>query len=530
MTSTLATSLSQAFIERRGFQAGVLAEATELHQAADIVLTRVDGAAPEMVCLVDRSVDATSTFPLTLSDLQRIGRACAHYAAPVDGVSPPVMIHVVVAGPTTDADRASLQALHGSFGDGHVRAWAIDALGGEVWSSLGRRASSDEIGRFLRAVVRGEDPTAAAAVEEVPLLAPGVPIATLAIITCCTLMFALEMLLPATPADGFLDPSSPTLLALGALTRAALTDVGQSYRLLTATVLHGDALHLLFNSFALFVAGRVLEPRIGRGWIVALFVVAGLGGSVASAWLMKPAGLSIGASGAIMGLLAAGLVMSTQLREGAERTAIQNGLTQMLVPALLPVISRGVSGHAIDYGAHIGGAVTGGLATLAIYGVWRDRARLPVPMVARAIAVCGVAFLAAGFAKAPALYEEYGLARHLIPDDQMPKDATAGAARSVDLLARFPRDPRSHWLRAAAYESAGDLRNAKDQLRQSLAEPRMLHKFFKPEFEIGLRAALATLLVNERNPAEARTVAQPVCKAGPNGAVPASLQALDVCS
>jgi rhomboid protease GluP len=534
MTSSLASELAQALVTYQGFQPGTVPEASELQAASDLVLTRRNGVQLEIVCLVDRSVDPQRAFGLTLDDLRRIGEACAPYSGSIAGAKQPAVFHVIELGaPASDADQARLTALHRGLGlDVHVRTWSLGVRGGTLWaSSAGWRQSVEGLARFLRRFADGEDLGAAESdAEAIRELVPGWPIATFAILAVCAGVFAVEMLLPASPADGFLNPSGRTLVALGALTGAALSDVRESYRLLTATVLHGDGLHLLFNSLALFMAGRALEPRIGRAWLLTLFVIAGLGGSVASALLLAPAGISIGASGAIMGLLAAGLVMSTKMPYGPEKTAIQQGMTQMLVPALLPVVSRTMSGATIDYGAHIGGAVTGALVSAALFGLWKDRSALPVPMLARAIAVAGVVALAFGFTKAPPLYAEFGLVGHLIPNEQMPKDTADGAKRSEALVAKYPRDPRSHWLRAIAYESRGDLAKAKDELKQSLTEEQILRKFFKPDLEIELRAALARLLLDERNPAEARSVVRPVCGFGPNGSVPAPLQPLNVCS
>ena len=83
---------------------------------------------------------------------------------------------------------------------------------------------------------------------------------------------------------------------------------GECWRLVTAGFLHAGLLHLLFNMFALYVLGAVLEPAIGRLRFAPIYFVSLLAGSF-GALLLEPDALTVGASGAIFGLMGAAVVV-----------------------------------------------------------------------------------------------------------------------------------------------------------------------------------------------------------------------------
>ena len=88
----------------------------------------------------------------------------------------------------------------------------------------------------------------------------------------------------------------------------------QYYRAFTAMWLHANVQHILFNMLALLIVGPALEVLLGKGRFVTLYLVAGLGGSVGS-YLLSPANVAgIGASGAIMGVMGAYVVVGLRRR------------------------------------------------------------------------------------------------------------------------------------------------------------------------------------------------------------------------
>ena len=117
------------------------------------------------------------------------------------------------------------------------------------------------------------------------------------------------------------------------------------------------------------MVGFLLEPLIGRGWLAVIFTASALGGIMGSMIGNDPASTTVGASGAITGLLAAGLVMSFHRRADAgDAGKMRKRAIFLLVPALLPLF-LGVRDH-VDYHAHLGGALVGGAIALALIVTW----------------------------------------------------------------------------------------------------------------------------------------------------------------
>lgn len=322
------------------------------------------------------------------------------------------------------------------------------------------------------------------------------------------------------------EPSLATLIALGGLNRTLVLQDGEWYRLFSAPLLHGGVVHLALNALALLIAGGLLERLVGRAWLLALFTIGALGGSLMSLAINPTTVVSVGASGAIMGLLATGLVLSFRLPHGRQRTQVQLGMLQMLVPSLLP-LAASVTGQHVDFGAHLGGTLAGGVAGLAMLTLWRETSPQP-PAIGRVLAAAGLAAFAWAVVAAAANYPGY--AAELIPSDQLPKADAADRQESADLVARYPHDPRAHFLRAESLLDAGDKKGAEQELRAALAQERTLSMRFKPELEWRLRTLLALLLVDEGRTVDATETAQPVCAAAAPASMLAALADAHLCA
>jgi membrane associated rhomboid family serine protease len=135
---------------------------------------------------------------------------------------------------------------------------------------------------------------------------------------------------------------------------------GGWYRLVTAMFLHGFLLHIAFNMLALWFIGVPVEQYLGRTRYAGLYFVSGLAGS-AGALLQAPLAPTVGASGAIFGILGAMFILEWQ---ATGRFAGQ-ALTWIVINL---VISFSFSG--ISWGGHVGGLIGGILITLA-YAEWR---------------------------------------------------------------------------------------------------------------------------------------------------------------
>jgi membrane associated rhomboid family serine protease len=149
---------------------------------------------------------------------------------------------------------------------------------------------------------------------------------------------------------------------------------GEWWRLLAATALHGGFLHLAFNSVALWSLGRLLEKLLGPARFLTLYVASGLFGSLLGVALAKVThfALSVGASGAICGLLAACWAIGLRPREDVPVLIAQN-LKRMAVVNLLLTAYVSTRPH-VDWVAHLGGALGG--AGLILSGLLRPTARV----------------------------------------------------------------------------------------------------------------------------------------------------------
>src|SRR5208283_6230464 len=92
--------------------------------------------------------------------------------------------------------------------------------------------------------------------------------------------------------------------------KSLVLEDGQWWRLFSAPLLHGGLLHIAFNGIALYFAGAVLENVIGRAWFAGVFAVSAVTGSAMSLLINPDSLISVGASGAIMGLFAAAFVVA----------------------------------------------------------------------------------------------------------------------------------------------------------------------------------------------------------------------------
>ena len=140
---------------------------------------------------------------------------------------------------------------------------------------------------------------------------------------------------------------------------------GDWWRLLTAAFLHAGPFHLGMNMLALWWLGAGLEARLGRGRYLLLYLVSGLAGS-AGALLLTPTTPTVGASGAIFGIMGAALVLE---RQGSPIFA--GSVVGLLVINLAITFAfRG----SISVGGHLGGLVGGALCILALSRFGRGHA------------------------------------------------------------------------------------------------------------------------------------------------------------
>jgi membrane associated rhomboid family serine protease len=128
---------------------------------------------------------------------------------------------------------------------------------------------------------------------------------------------------------------------------------GDWWRLITAAFLHANLIHIGFNMLALWWFGAPVEEYLGRARFLGLYFVAGLAGSAGA--LTQTQGVTVGASGAIFGILGAMLILEWQ----ATGRLGGNALTLIVINLALSFAIANIS-----VGGHIGGLIGGILATL----------------------------------------------------------------------------------------------------------------------------------------------------------------------
>src|SRR3954451_15606210 len=177
---------------------------------------------------------------------------------------------------------------------------------------------------------------------------------TMALIAINVIAFLAE--LTSGAGGGFNNPNG-SVVDRGDLFGPSISGDHQYYRLITSGFLHAGFLHIAFNMYLLWILGRLLEPAIGGLRFAAIYFTSLLAGSFV-ALLVDPNVHSLGASGAVFGLMGAAFV---ELRaRGFD--PLRSGIGGLI--AINLVISFVIPG--ISYGAHVGGLIGGVLAALAV--------------------------------------------------------------------------------------------------------------------------------------------------------------------
>lgn len=140
---------------------------------------------------------------------------------------------------------------------------------------------------------------------------------------------------------------------------------GAPWQLLTSAFTHVEIWHIALNMFVLWQLWPQLEMVLGRMRAVAVYLLSALGGSVFVVWLADPLSSSVGASGAISGLVGALVVLLLKLGRSVAQFWFFAAIA-IVLPLLIP-------GLNISWQAHLGGAVTGAAATAVIAYAPRTR-------------------------------------------------------------------------------------------------------------------------------------------------------------
>jgi rhomboid protease GluP len=185
------------------------------------------------------------------------------------------------------------------------------------------------------------------------------------------------------------DPTPEQLLENGADSAWLVLARGQWWRLFTSTFVHVGVLHLGMNMYGLYALGPFVERLYGNLGFLAIWLVAGLVGSLASVVMHPEVAASAGASGSLFGVL--GALAAYLIRQ---RRTIPPGVFGSLMRSVLLMVALnvwlGLSVPNIDMAAHGGGAGAGFLAGFALARPLTPRGVAGRGVRALLVAVAGV--------------------------------------------------------------------------------------------------------------------------------------------
>ncbi|MEJ0040881.1 MAG: rhomboid family intramembrane serine protease [Rhizomicrobium sp.] len=386
-------------------------------------------------------------------------------------------------------------------------------------ATFGKRTIQTAMPRSTARAAIAAAPVAAALVTAAPVAAAtGVPsgielptirfpLVTIGLLVLLTLVFLWEV--HASAHRGF-SPGVGALIGYGAVDRALVLSGGW-WRILTAPLLHANLGHLISNGVVLGVIGFMLEPLIGPRWFAAMYAVGAIGGSLCSIALNEADIPSVGASGAIMGVLAGAFFCGASAKAGPKGRKMQTWALRLMLPALIPLAA---DSH-VDYAGHLGGVVAGLAMGVLLQMAWPRGADRP-ELGAAAATVGGVVLAGGLFAL---LLIPHGAATAavvasspstLMPEEDVPDVSAVNSDRARELLARYPHDPRAHLLRGFAFlRYDHDLADAEEQFRQALAAKDVAG--LDPDFAKTVTVFLALSVAYEHRPDEARALGTPLC-------------------
>jgi membrane associated rhomboid family serine protease len=161
---------------------------------------------------------------------------------------------------------------------------------------------------------------------------------------------------------------------------------GDYWRLISSGFLHIEFTHILLNMLSLFWLGRMIEPALGHARFVGIYLASLFAGSL-GVLLMSPNELTLGASGAIYGLLGAAIVMA------------RNRNISLVSSGLLPILAINfaltITLPGISLGGHLGGFIGGLVTTFVVEELaMRRRGDTTVPAIAACVAIGAIAAVA----------------------------------------------------------------------------------------------------------------------------------------
>lgn len=188
---------------------------------------------------------------------------------------------------------------------------------------------------------------------------PKLPIITYILIAICTILY----LLTGFKSGNLFDIKLNTLYDFGGLVNYDMLGKNPSelYRLITSIFLHGGLFHFLCNMFSLYILGREIESFYGRIKYLIIFILSGVIGNLLTMLFLQEGVISIGASGAIFGLLGSMLYFGYHYRVYLSAVMKSEIMPIIILNLLIGFTTPGINGIA-----HLGGLIGGVLVSKAV--------------------------------------------------------------------------------------------------------------------------------------------------------------------
>lgn len=177
-------------------------------------------------------------------------------------------------------------------------------------------------------------------------------------VTAVIIILNFLMFLLTVFTGGF---TSDNLIRLGGIVPAFVINNKEIYRIISGMFLHGGLFHFLMNMFVLYVLGTALEKALGPIRFLGLYLIAGIGSGLAVVFFSAEYTLTIGASGAIWGIIGALLVITFVRPLWFTARSVRSIRSMMIINLILTFAFPGIS-----VSGHIGGLVTGALIILLL--------------------------------------------------------------------------------------------------------------------------------------------------------------------
>ncbi|WP_010530992.1 rhomboid family intramembrane serine protease [Lentibacillus jeotgali] len=256
--------------------------------------------------------------------------------------------------------------------------------------------------------------------------------------------------------------STETLIEFGAKYNPAIIEDGEWWRIVASMFLHIGILHLLMNMLAVYYLGTVVERIYGSLRFLIIYFLAGIGGGLAS--FAFTTNVSAGASGALFGLFGALLFFGCIHRRIFFQTM---GMNLLFIIGINIVF--GLSVPQVDNGAHMGGLITGFIASAILF--LPKKKNRPIQLAAvilYMLIVLGLVIYGMDHNKSSPSYLLMKT-EQLIMDEQY-EDAVSTAAKGLQSSGQIEDELESHLLfqRSYAYIQLNSIDKAITDLEKSV--------------------------------------------------------------